>query len=188
MKDDLFLQIYNKIMKIGLTKWVLLGIAGVLLIASSYLKKNDENIVEARDGKYEENNTLNQKYEYKEQIEKEVEELIKNIKGVNKTKVMVTLKSSEERVVKEDNEIVVENDERETDKNRKESRKSNTVIVDGENGEQPYVVKELTPKIEGVAVCIKGKFDSEIKNNIIGIIQALFDIEPHKISVTEMKW
>ena len=65
--------------------------------------------------------------------------------------------------------------------------KNNTVIVDGENGEQPYVVKELYPQVEGVAVCIKGNFDSEIKNNIISIIQALFDIESHKISVTEMK-
>ena len=103
-------------------------------------------------------------------------------------KVMITLKSSEERIVKEDNEVVVENDERETNKTGKESKKNNTVIVDGENGEQPYVVKELYPQVEGVAVCIKGNFDSEIKNNIISIIQALFDIESHKISVTEMKW
>ena len=49
------------------------------------------------------------------------------------------------------------------------------------------VVKELYPQVEGVAVCIKGNFDSEIKNNIISIIQALFDIESHKISVSEMK-
>ena len=123
----------------------------------------------------------------KGKIEKEVEELVKNIKGVNKAKVMITLKSSEERIVKEDNEVVVENDERETNKTGKESKKNNTVIVDGENGEQPYVVKELYPQVEGVAVCIKGNFDSEIKNNIISIIQALFDIESHKISVTEMK-
>ena len=79
-------------------------------------------------------------------------------------------------------------DERETNKTGKESKKNNTVIVDGENGEQPYVVKELYPQVEGVAVCIKGNFDSEIKNNIISIIQALFDIESHKISVSEMKW
>ena len=46
---------------------------------------------------------------------------------------MITLKSSEERIVKEDNEVVVENDERETNKTGKESKKNNTVIVDGEN-------------------------------------------------------
>ena len=157
----------------------------VLTELNTALDEVNEN--KARYSQYEEKNTFNQKYEYKDEIEKEVEELVKNIKGVNKAKVMITLKSSEERIVKEDNEVVVENDERETNKTGKESKKNNTVIVDGENGEQPYVVKELYPQVEGVAVCIKGNFDSEIKNNIISIIQALFDIESHKISVTEMK-
>ena len=111
MKDDLFSQLYENIKKIGLTKWIMLGIAGVLLIASSYLKKDEVNENKARYSQYEEKNTFNQKYEYKDEIEKEVEELVKNIKGVNKAKVMITLKSSEERIVKEDNEVVVENDE-----------------------------------------------------------------------------
>ena len=121
MKDDLFSQLYENIKKIGLTKWIMLGIAGVLLIASSYLKKDEVNENKARYSQYEEKNTFNQKYEYKDEIEKEVEELVKNIKGVNKAKVMITLKSSEERIVKEDNEVVVENDERETNKTGKES-------------------------------------------------------------------
>ena len=127
MKDDLFSQLYENIKKIGLTKWIMLGIAGVLLIASSYLKKDEVNENKARYSQYEEKNTFNQKYEYKDEIEKEVEELVKNIKGVNKAKVMITLKSSEERIVKEDNEVVVENDERETNKTGKESKKNNTV-------------------------------------------------------------
>ena len=118
MKDDLFSQLYENIKKIGLTKWIMLGIAGVLLIASSYLKKDEVNENKARYSQYEEKNTFNQKYEYKDEIEKEVEELDKNIKGVNKAKVMITLKSSEERIVKEDNEVVVENDERETNNSR----------------------------------------------------------------------
>ena len=121
MKDDLFSQLYENIKKIGLTKWIMLGIAGVLLIASSYLKKDEVNENKARYSQYEEKNTFNQKYEYKDEIEKEVEELVKNIKGVNKAKVMITLKSSEERIVKEDNEVVVENDERETNKNTQNS-------------------------------------------------------------------
>lgn len=124
MKDDLFSQLYENIKKIGLTKWIMLGIAGVLLIASSYLKKDEVNENKARYSQYEEKNTFNQKYEYKDEIEKEVEELVKNIKGVNKAKVMITLKSSEERIVKEDNEVVVENDERETNKTGKESKKT----------------------------------------------------------------
>ena len=93
MKDDLFSQLYENIKKIGLTKWIMLGIAGVLLIASSYLKKDEVNENKARYSQYEEKNTFNQKYEYKDEIEKEVEELVKNIKGVNKAKVMITLES-----------------------------------------------------------------------------------------------
>lgn len=97
LKMDYFLQLYENIKKIGLTKWIMLGIAGVLLIASSYLKKDEVNENKARYSQYEEKNTFNQKYEYKDEIEKEVEELVKNIKGVNKAKVMITLKSQERK-------------------------------------------------------------------------------------------
>ena len=54
MKDDLFSQLYENIKKIGLTKWIMLGIAGVLLIASSYLKKDEVNENKARYSQYEE--------------------------------------------------------------------------------------------------------------------------------------
>ena len=67
MKDDLFSQLYENIKKIGLTKWIMLGIAGVLLIASSYLKKDEVNENKARHSQYEEKNTFNQKYEYKDE-------------------------------------------------------------------------------------------------------------------------
>ena len=40
------------------------------------LLKNENK---ARHSQYEENNTFNQKYEYKDEIEKELEELVKNI-------------------------------------------------------------------------------------------------------------
>ena len=100
MKDDLFSQLYENIKKIGLTKWIMLGIAGVLLIASSYLKKDEVNENKARYSQYEEKNTFNQKYEYKDEIEKEVEELVKNIKGVNKAKVMITLNHQKKESLK----------------------------------------------------------------------------------------
>lgn len=44
-----------------------------------------------------------------------------------------------------------------------------------------------TPKIEGVLVLIKGTKDPKLSLKINNIIQALFDVKMHKISIVEMK-
>lgn len=43
--------------------------------------------------------------------------------------------------------------------------------------------KELSPKIEGVVVIADGGENAVVKENINSAVQALFDIEPHKIRI-----
>ena len=70
----------------------------------------------------------------------------------------------------------------------KTSKKENTVYrTDSESNSQgsgsPYVSKELSPKIEGVVVIADGGENAVVKENISSAVQALFDIEPHKIRI-----
>lgn len=77
MKDDLFSQLYENIKKIGLTKWIMLGIAGVLLIASSYLKKDEVNENKARYSQYEEKIHLIRNTNIKMRLKKKLKNLLK---------------------------------------------------------------------------------------------------------------
>ncbi|MGN0307750.1 MAG: stage III sporulation protein AG, partial [Lachnospiraceae bacterium] len=63
-----------------------------------------------------------------------------------------------------------------------------TVYIRKETGEQvPYVVKEVSPLVEGVSVVAEGGGNAVVQKNITEVIQALFGIEVHKIKVVKMK-
>lgn len=50
----------------------------------------------------------------------------------------------------------------------------------------PYVTHTLSAKVEGVTVLAQGGDSPVLKKNITEVIEALFDIEPHKIKVAKM--
>ena len=66
-----------------------------------------------------------------------------------------------------------------------QSRSSQTAIYDGGESSQgaPYVTKELTPEVAGVIVIAEGGDDPVAVENIIEAVQALFEIDTHKIKV-----
>ena len=67
------------------------------------------------------------------------------------------------------------------------SRQENTVYQTGRDGSKtPYVNHTLSAKVEGVTVLAQGGDSSILQKNITEFIEALFDIEPHKIKVAKM--
>lgn len=49
------------------------------------------------------------------------------------------------------------------------------------------MVKTLTPEIEGVLVVAEGAGSGTVNKNITEIVQALFDVEAHKVKVVKMQ-
>ena len=47
------------------------------------------------------------------------------------------------------------------------SSKKSTVIFSGNNGEEPYIVKELYPKVEGIAITAKGISDEKRRDKLL---------------------
>ena len=89
---------------------------------------------------------------------------------------MITFKSGNEKILQVDKEESQESGE-------KKSYKVSTVIFNGSQEEYPYIIKEIYPQIEGVAVTAKGLKDAEKVNEITNMINALFNIPVHKISI-----
>lgn len=130
--------------------------------------------------------------DYAAEQEEKLEKLLSSVEGVGKVEVMLTFVSSEELVVEKDAPVV----------------RSNTVEKDGENGtrtitqyehgdstvfrsssgeSEPYVIKTLNPRVEGVLVVAEGAGDGTVNRNITEIAQALFGVEVHRVKVVAMK-
>lgn len=61
-------------------------------------------------------------------------------------------------------------------------------MVTQTDGKQiPYVIRESKPKVTGILVLAQGGDNDRIRKEITCLLQALFDIEAHKIVVAKMK-
>ena len=159
---------------------LILLLAGILLMVIAVpAGKTKEHASSASDG-----NTY---------LEDRLSRILSQIEGAGEVKVMITLKSSAEKVLDKDTEsdqetVTEEDSQGGTRQSSKASKKENTVYAsDSDSATQgsgsPYVSKELSPEIEGVVVIADGGGNAVVKENISSAVQALFDIEPHKIRI-----
>jgi stage III sporulation protein AG len=168
-----------KTKNIGKEKIALLALAGILLVAASYFESGMET------GKEQETTAevTNLEEDYQTQSERKVKRLVESINGISDVKVMITLKSGNEKVLQEDSEVSSSEKKGTDDTENSSSVKKTTVIFNQDGDENPYVIKENYPEIEGIAVTAKGISDN--KEEIIHMLAALFDVPVHKISVLE---
>lgn len=126
---------------------------------------------------------------YEEYLEKRVASALEHVEGVGKAEVVITLKSSSQKVVEKDQA----SDSRTTDETdssggtrTEETRSSDRTSVYEETSDgsrMPYVSKELMPEIAGVVVIAQGGDEAVVVQNITEAIQALFGVEAHKIKI-----
>lgn len=130
--------------------------------------------------------------EYAQVLEQRLTQALSKVAGVGQVQVMITLKSSKELVVERE-AAVTRQATNETD-----SQGGSRVISQVEAGDsvvyrsvgsdsEPYVVKTMLPEIEGVLVVAEGAGSGTVKCTVTAIVQALFDVEAHKVSVVKME-
>lgn len=181
---------------------VMLLIAGVLLLLTSFPnlfsskslpnnksteEKNSQTMKYSSDSKTEDEIEI-----YANDIEKKLKKFLSNVAGIGKVEVMVTVKGSKERIVLKDSPYTQES-MNEVDReggNRVSSsiqQNESTVMVGNGGGENlPYVVQELEPEVEGIAVIAEGGDKPEIIAEIIDAVQVLFGVPAHKVKVMKM--
>lgn len=139
--------------------------------------------------------------EYAARMERQLEEVLSQMKGVGDVTVMITLKESAEKIVEKDvestDESVSEEDSQGGVRETKNSARGESTVYSGEisgsfgggtggqNGQAPYVSKEVTPRVEGVVVVAQGGDDAVAVQNITESVQALFGIDTHKIRIVK---
>lgn len=187
---------------VGLPRLIILFLAGVFLLIlclpSGTLSSNEKKKEKEKNtsSNYQAENSQDAAWaamsEYAARQEKQIEEILSRVEGVGKVDVMLTMASSEEKITLQ-NETISDEATQEADSNggtRNQSSNSvekDSVLVEGEEGKEPYIVQIQSPKIEGVVVVAQGAGSGSINKEIIEAVEALFPIEAHKIKVMRME-
>lgn len=140
--------------------------------------------------------------EYISGLERNLERVLGQMEGVGEVTVMITLKESAEKVVEKDisvsGETVSEEDSQGGVRKTENENRGETTVYYGDGGlgglqgssssgtgQNPYVRKERTPRVEGVVVVAGGGDDAVVIQNITESVQALFGIDTHKIRIVK---
>lgn len=184
---------------------VILFLLGVLLLVIALPDGNreQENEMDVQTG--DENviaSGSQSEEEYVSYMEKNLERILAQMKGVGEVTVMITLKESAEKVVEKDvsttSDTVDEEDSQGGVRKTENDSRGETTVYFGDGGsgglrgssyegagQNPYVSKELTPRVEGVVVVAGGGNDAVVVKNITESVQALFGIDTHKIRIVK---
>ncbi len=180
--------------KIGMDKWLLIALAGVLIVMSS-IPTSKKGVNTDKAGKNIKETQIQQKMdsmEYVDYMEKRLKSMIENIDGIGKAEVMITLKTTGEDVILMEKPYsksqVTENDDTGGSRTTNELSEEQRVIyiTESDGTTVPYVLKEKEPEIEGIAIVAKGGGNKAKAVQIISMTEALFSVSAHKISVVEM--
>lgn len=166
---------------------VFLGI--LLLFLSNNLFKSNNNKNNSIDYKGQSIEVNDSNNTYESQLEKRLEAILCQVAGVGNVDVMITLENGREIVTKDDiikenattNEETINGDKRQIISDKSQSTTVKT------SGDEPIILKEISPKISGVLIVAQGGGNVEIKNILISATNALLGVEIHKIEVLEMK-
>ncbi len=129
--------------------------------------------------------------DYGKRLERRLEEVLKDMEGVGKVKVMITLQDEGERVLEKDwnqssQDISEEDGSVKRSTKERQSQETTVFSQSGTSSGEPFVKREVTPRIEGVLVVAEGGGDSKTVKNISDAVLALFPVEVHKIKVVKM--
>lgn len=168
-------NLWNSIMN-GKQNLLVLFLAGILLVVLAMpTEKKEESLVEESEETQEKDITEGKENQYEQKMEQRLSRILADVEGVGKNEVMITLQSTSEKVIEKD----AEKDDA--------LQRETTVYRKIRDEEDPYVKKEITPKIEGVVVIAEGGDEPIIIQNITEAVQALFDVDTHKIKVMKLQ-
>lgn len=166
------------------TKYIIaVGIFGILLLFFSSFEDKTNKV---------QNKITYDESEYVKNIENQLEEIISHTEGAGKTKLMITLENGiEYKYATEERNSVDESSDIKDHENKsiqkRDSKESNYIVIDGQNGREALIERAIQPKVRGVAVLCEGGDNPIIKNEIIQIVTTVLDISSTKVSVSKIK-
>lgn len=164
---------------------IVIGIVGIIiLIAGSVLfPGKTDNVSDISASSTSKPNTQTQDmYARMEKMQNDFTDILHNIDGAGKVKVLITYASSVERIPAKN--IKESADQRLNANGDSENSSSKDEQIEG-GGE--VILKEILPKIEGIVVVAEGANDEKVKGNLIATAKVLTNLPDYKIQVIQGK-
>ncbi|MCI8300782.1 MAG: stage III sporulation protein AG [Lachnospiraceae bacterium] len=190
MKKERFSM--DRLKKISKNQLLIGGLAGVLLLIIAIPVENREQAGEDQQQKEVQQGSVSDRGgDYGKRLERRLEQALKDMEGVGKVKVMITLQDEGELVLEKDwsqssQEISEEDSGAKRSTKERQSQEETVYSQSSGSTGEPFVKREVTPRVEGVLVVAEGGGDSKIVKNISDAVLALFPVEVHKIKVVKM--
>ena len=126
------------------------------------------------------------------ELEVRMEEILSLVQGAGQTKVLINTAQGAERIYARDT-ILDESKTSETDANggvreqNQSKSQSNIVTLNRrEGGDEPLMLYENAPRIEGVIIVAEGGADVLVKDALIRAASGLLGVAVHKVTVLPM--
>ena len=116
-------------------------------------------------------------------LETEMEDILGTMSGVGQVRVMLTVESDGERLLAQDTELSYRGDSKAPEDY---SRRSETVLVDGDSGDTAVVTRTMQPTYRGALVVCQGGGQPDVKLAVTEAVAALTGLSADRITVA--KW
>lgn len=162
-----------------------LGFAIIIFNKQNTIEEEKQQKTQNNTSVLHEEDTIN----YNDAIEKRLEDEFKKIDGVGNVNVLLTMKTKGEIVLNKDSpyssskitEMDKEGGSRESDEI--DQQQVTVMIKKGDGSEEPIIIKELLPEVNGILIIAEGGDNLIVKNNLINAAKVLLDLPAHKIEV-----
>ena len=180
-KFGLITNVLNKIKKIKHLDIILtvLFVAIILLIYfSTFSSGNNKSNANENTGSIVQNSskTEDNNFEYSKEIENKLCSVISNLKDVGKVSVAVKLSGQVEYVYAYS--IKTEKLENGTSVETK-----TPILVEENNKSVPLVLQTIMPKVESIVVIASGAKDTNVKLDILKVVEMLYNLPTSKIEI-----
>ncbi len=193
----------NNFKKMNLGNLSILVLVGILLVILSTTFKNDTIATSSKmigndknsltlesTSTDDEKNKLMRTEE--QEVERKLKETLENIQGVGKVQVMVYFKGGEEQIpainINDSTSLTEEKDiDGGTRKITQKNDGRSIVMMNTQNGTEPFVVKKYKPEVTGVCVVSEGAENNLTKLEIQKAVVNLFDLKENQVNVYAMK-
>ena len=197
----------SELKKIGFLRLGLLAVAAIVLIICSLPQSKNSGLNQSGSNSSQTQNIGNGSttmgdsgsatslFSYEHELEARLEHILGEMEGITSVDVMITLSSTAEKVLEksvqlEENKEEIEKgsgESAEKSVNSQTSKSSEALLTGSSSGGVPYVLKEISPSIQGVIVAAQGDITQTKISEISEAVQALFGIDAHKVKVIEKK-
>lgn len=129
--------------------------------------------------------------EYTAQLETRLTELISSVEGAGQAKVMITLECGTEYVYasqQKTTSAMSENTDAggRSSRDQKQSGEESLILIDGDRGEEPLILKEITPTVAGVVVVCSGADNPQVRERIVNVVTTALGTGSNRVCVTLM--